>query len=100
MKPIKLNEAQQLIVDGFIGLTKELAGKGPLGGGFTATKSEVTEIPPEPKVDLEGLRALRLWHWQQYQAERRQMQAGTFHLKQVQLLNDFFPIGDTAEGDQ
>lgn len=64
---------------------------------------------------LAKLRALRLWHWQgvlynrklaNYYAnirnaaatESRQKKAN-FHLSQVQLLNDFFQMGDTAEND-
>lgn len=71
---------------------------------------------------LAQLRALRLWHWQgvmyrrnaqrfyedrakspntpkaKENAEWQERQAN-FHMKQVQLLNDFFPVGDTAEID-
>lgn len=69
-----------------------------------------------------GLRALRLWHWQQVIEERGTQRFGekfaqafqlegskeaikliedkiAWHLSCVQTLNDFFPIGDTAEGD-
>jgi len=75
---------------------------------------------------LEGLRALRLHHWKGvlYYSERiryfeKKVNFGTserrtpkllaayenakkchsFQMKQVQFLNDFFPIGDTAERD-
>lgn len=62
---------------------------------------------------LEGLRALRLYHWQvalrlrAYAADADMRKSDSehynkranFHLTQVQLLNDFFPIGDTAEHD-
>ena len=64
-------------------------------------------------AQLEGLRALRLYHWQavlrlrSYAADADMRKSDSehynkranFHLKQVQLLNDFFPIGDTAEHD-
>lgn len=68
------------------------------------------------KVTIDGLRALRLWHWQQAMAARQQekdAKAGLiagdwealdklvgFHIKHVQTLNDFFPFGDTAEHDE
>lgn len=70
------------------------------------------ELPPEAR---ERLRELRLWHWKQCGMHRRasvnpkrsrvlqQMNEAQadFHLKQIQTLNDFFPvIGDTAERDQ
>jgi hypothetical protein len=74
---------------------------------------------------LDGLRKLRLWHWQgvmhhrarekQYHTYAREgapklrernvrsaeyhYNAANFHTKQVQMLNEFFPIGDTAEKD-
>ena len=62
---------------------------------------------------LEGLRDLRLYHWQAvlrlrvYAADvdmrksdsEHYNKRANFHLSQVQLLNDFFPIGDTAERD-
>lgn len=64
--------------------------------------------------DLEKrLRALRLWHWRECLSIRDTAQQldgpewlkdnmnldADFHLAQVQLLNEFFPVGDTAEGD-
>lgn len=61
---------------------------------------------------MQDLRELRLWHWNRLLAERRMQEmvshpllvAGykrlaDFHLKQVQTLNMFFPVGDTAEQD-
>lgn len=66
---------------------------------------------------LERLRELRLWHWRQALQCRRNakvdregecplieyinlMEAhANQHIKFVQTLNDFFPVGDTAEGD-
>lgn len=75
---------------------------------------EGVAIHPETLVEL---RALRLWHWKECLANREIAQdargAGSafardsaefsrranFHLKAVQTLNDFFPAGDTAEGD-
>lgn len=68
---------------------------------------------PLPPALIEGLRALRLWHWQAvlrlrvYAADADMRKSDSehynkranFHLMQVQLLNDFFPIGDTAEHD-
>lgn len=63
--------------------------------------------------NIDGIRHLRLWHWRQAMQHRVYEQSKAdpvvkaraekkigFHLKQVQLLNDFFPIfGDTAEMD-
>lgn len=63
--------------------------------------------------DIDGVRHLRLWHWRQAMKQRAYEQSRedpvvkmraekkiSFHLKQVVLLNDFFPInGDTAEKD-
>mgnify|MGYP003577262532 CR=1 FL=1 len=68
---------------------------------------------PIPTDIQEGLRALRLWHWRQCLMNRTGAESITydspvkdtlnlhadFHLAQVQLLNEFFPVGDTAEGD-
>lgn len=71
------------------------------------------ELAPET---LDGLRALRLWHWKRCAEHRKKerfasklgldgvswshYERANFHLKQVQLLNDFFPApGDTAEAD-
>ena len=71
---------------------------------------------------LPELRALRLWHWEGvlyrrnaakfYEDEKSktnkekaadcalwQNEQANFHLKQVQLLNSFFEVGDTAEHD-
>lgn len=64
---------------------------------------------------LDGLRELRLWHWNsvvsgrvcagvqellgQVEVAKTFNDSADFHLKQVQLLNDFFPIDDTAEND-
>lgn len=74
-----------------------------------------------PDTDL--LRKLRLWHWSQvldYRAHEQRLQSGgryptqgktlkaerdAFdrlagkHIRAVQILNDFFPPGDTAERD-
>lgn len=74
---------------------------------------------------LDRLRALRLWHWQGVLYRRKQAEwyvkreqdgkcshnqaavaiewankQADFHLLQVQALNDFFPLGDTAENDE
>lgn len=74
------------------------------------------EFPlPEGKNILAKLRALRLWHWRRVLEQRSNQQlcfndkayklsrsyevSADFHLAQVQLLNEFFPVGDTAEGD-
>ena len=69
-----------------------------------------------------NLRKLRLYHWKQFQKMDRWANGmenvgypfesefttkraisfrehATFHIQQVQALNDFFPIGDTAEQD-
>lgn len=60
------------------------------------------------------LRALRLWHWKQAMDARQDTRDAEryrpyairifeatvgFHIKAVQTLNDFFPVGDTAEDD-
>lgn len=66
-----------------------------------------------PLDTLARLRVLRLWHWQhvvRYQKhlnnprtnrlKRREYHSlHTLHLGAVQALNEFFPIGDTAERD-
>lgn len=73
-----------------------------------------------PASILARLRELRLWHWEKCQVNRRVVnlvegcehqteykrmvaenchKKADFHMKQVQLLNEFFPVGDTAEGD-
>lgn len=65
--------------------------------------------PLKPEV-VDGLRDLRLYHWQavlrlRTYADMRKSDSehyhkrANFHLGQVQLLNEFFPIGDTAERD-
>lgn len=60
-----------------------------------------------------GLRALRVYHWQKASEHRHMsnvkpmyphiakwhVEQADFHIKQVQLLNEFFEIGDTAESD-
>jgi hypothetical protein len=66
------------------------------------------------KLGLLGeFRTLRLWHWNMARYHRNCAKAYTpksasacvhnaqadFHIKQVQLLNVFFEVGDTAEGD-
>jgi len=52
---------------------------------------------------LKQLRALRLWHWNELQKALMPDNNGrinkTQHIKFIQTLNDFFPIGDTAEKD-
>ena len=64
---------------------------------------------------MRQLRALRLWHWrgvlyrrnaqQFYEAKGNatsaqwQEQQANFHMRAVQTLNDFFPMGETAEQD-
>ena len=71
----------------------------------------------EEATVLVGLRALRVWHWREAMRLRkkanRQADKGVadettihannekadYHIKQVQLLNEFFGIGDTAEAD-
>lgn len=58
------------------------------------------------------LRQLRLWHWFErerwasveraawFERERRRAhELVTLHIRAVQSLNDFFPVGDTAEAD-
>jgi hypothetical protein len=74
-------------------------------------------------ANLERLRELRLWHWEQALHCRAESQAfaklakvsasakacnsmagnwhekANLHVKFVQTLNDFFPVGDTAEND-
>ena len=79
-------------------------------GGEDCTTEEVPTMQP---YIVEGLRALRLHHWQavlnlrSYAADADMRKSDSkhynkradFHLTQVQLLNDFFPIGDTAERD-
>jgi hypothetical protein len=87
------------------------------------------EVPTMQPYIVEGLRALRLHHWKgvlefskriaHYEARLAKCIPGfltvhqlrlnealehsrrvhSFQMKQVQLLNDFFPIGDTAERD-
>lgn len=62
--------------------------------------------------NIAAIRNLRLYHWREVLNWRKYEQSKTdpriklrtekkigFHLKQVQALNDFFPIGDTAEKD-
>jgi len=70
-------------------------------------------VTDKEKAMLEGLRKLRLHHWQTALKLRAYGQTpgmrksdtkhydkkADFHLTQVQLLNNFFPIGDTAEKD-
>lgn len=64
------------------------------------------------RYDDRQLRELRLHHWKTALAYReystttasgtlsaRYVQLADQHLKFVQVLNDFFPIGDTAEQD-
>lgn len=61
---------------------------------------------------MQDVRGLRLWHWVQMINRRNLAEGATmkyfkdldnrfadFHLKQVQTLNMFFPVGDTAEQD-
>lgn len=66
-------------------------------------------------AQMERLRPIRLHHWREYLHECRREKAytsfkapkhaeaaharATFHMHAVQTLNDFFPIGDTAERD-
>lgn len=66
---------------------------------------------PDEKV-LSEVRDLRLWHWQEL-LKCRKVQAGaantalwhnyeklvSHHMRAVQTLNSFFPVGDTAERD-
>lgn len=80
------------------------------------TKLPLTVEPILSPATLAALRALRLWHWRKVTHNRhearvqelhgRNMSAknlnltADFHLKQVQVLNEFFPeLGDTAERD-
>lgn len=83
---------------------------------MTTRLFEVTDL------QISALRKLRLYHWKQYLKMVRWTQGmenvgypyeseftkkraasfrnhATFHMKQVQVLNDFFQIGDTAEKD-
>lgn len=72
--------------------------------------------PEDLQKLLPELRALRLWHWRTAAVSRRlqiiyERHASTkdegelekmkadFHIKQVQALNSFFKVGDTAERD-
>ncbi len=61
---------------------------------------------------IQDVRELRLWHWSRVLAERLNektaigitismifKERANFHLRQVQTLNMFFPVGDTAEKD-
>lgn len=82
----------------------------------------MTQIFELTDFQLKLLRELRLHHWKesvklrqwanrhmetspQYMSKEIQRKAdlfnahSNFHICQVQLLNDFFPIGDTAERD-
>jgi hypothetical protein len=74
-----------------------------------------------PHDAQERLRALRLWHWREalkwrdsarriglelYEHEKKTDGRYTYqngladqHIKFVQTLNDFFPVGDNAESD-
>lgn len=69
-------------------------------------------LPPNtfhvPDEMLKSIRELRVWHWAHYKNFKAQaskdevdeyFEAYQFHLKQVQLLNGFFHISDTAEND-
>jgi hypothetical protein len=69
-------------------------------------------VPTVAPEQLAQVRELRLWHWMRVVQNRHLAQraaSGTMireynlqadqHLKFVQVLNDFFPIGDTAEQD-
>lgn len=73
------------------------------------TLRQMAALPDEVRISL---RSLRLWHWSQYLLweafedrawwpwdKQRCRREGTTHIKAVQLLNDFFPIGDTADND-
>jgi len=80
---------------------------------MTTRLFEVTDL------QISALRKLRLYHWKQFLKMVRWAQGmenvghpfdseftknraisyrnhATFHMQQVQVLNDFFPIGDTA----
>lgn len=83
------------------------------GISHAASGCTTEEVPTMQPYIVEGLRNLRLYHWQAVlrlrryakDCEARRSDAdhynkrAVFHLTQVQLLNDFFPIGDTAERD-
>ena len=51
--------------------------------------------------NLIALRELRLYHWQTalYFRSLDLNESADFHIGFVQILNDFFPVGDTAEHD-
>lgn len=73
----------------------------------------------EEEPRLHALRELRLWHWLQAMAQNvicdvvynapdthltkaflvESQAAKNFHLHSVQQLNEWFPVGDTAEMD-
>ena len=71
------------------------------------------EVPTMQPYIVEGLRALRLYHWQtvlrlrSYAADADMRKSDSehynkranFHMTQVQLLNDFFPVGDDVTKD-
>lgn len=82
----------------------------------------MTTLIPISPTSLNRLRELRLWHWRQFiklgkwahghenaspqfnspkrvQLAKTFREGSNFHIMQVQLLNDFFPIDDTAEKD-
>ena len=52
-------------------------------------------------AQLVALRELSLYHWRTALYYRAQdlNESANFHIGFVQLLNDFFPVGDTAEQD-
>lgn len=64
------------------------------------------------RLVTQGLRALRLWHWQMVREQSQLMERApttpaylearkkhTIHMQAVQFLNELFPTGDTAERD-
>ena len=72
-------------------------------------------VTPMNKLSGDKLRNLRLWHWREAMhyrkrakvwrqrgksdMEREMDERANQHIKFVQTLNDFFPMGDTAEQD-
>lgn len=78
----------------------------------------VEAMPDSTKLKddtIERLRALRLWHWRMcrqmqvaqevaeakhgVEAPNQARDLANFHMTQVQTLNEFFDVGDTAERD-
>ena len=79
----------------------------------------MNENDPDEDPKLHALRELRLWHWLEAMAQNvvcdvvfhapdslltkaflvESQASKNFHLHAVQHLNEWFPVGDTAEQD-